>query len=95
MRPVWNRIQTGLLCHRGRMLKSDPGMDVSNNPIQIYLLSCHLKKCKYMKRDKAYKGKSWDVKNQLVKLIDRVIPPPFPLCTRGLCVCAFRSGNWS
>lgn len=29
-----------------------------------------------MKRDKAYKGKSWDVKNQLVKLIDQVISPP-------------------
>lgn len=29
-----------------------------------------------MKRDKAYKGKSWDVKNQLVKLIDQVIFPP-------------------
>lgn len=37
-----------------------------------------LKKCKYMKRDKAYKGKSWDVKNQLVKLIDQVIFPPPP-----------------
>lgn len=31
-----------------------------------------------MKRDKAYKGKSWDVKNQLVKLIDQVIFPPPP-----------------
>lgn len=41
-----------------------------------------------MKRDKAYKGKSWDVKNQLVKLIDRVIPPPISIVhKRVVCLC--------